>query len=108
LAPGRVTAAESAEAIVDALQNYDATTDFVADFRQETAVKTLTVPQSRRQALLQASRKMLWSYDTPKDNSSWRTGIISFYQRAEPGDQEPAQNAFRGDIRCRFRLAWEI
>ena len=38
----RAAETNSAEPIVDALQRtYDATVDFVADFRQETEVKTL-------------------------------------------------------------------
>src|SRR3970282_648394 len=40
--PGAAADAQSADAVVDSLQtNYDATVDFVADFRQETEVKTL-------------------------------------------------------------------
>jgi outer membrane lipoprotein-sorting protein len=63
-------AAEStnADAIVNSLQkNYDTTTDFVADFRQETEVKTLnrSLKASGKLSFKRPGR-MLWSYDEPK------------------------------------------
>ena len=55
----------SAEAIVDKLQqNYDATADFVADFRQETEVKTLNRSLKAFGKLsFKRLGKMLWRYE---------------------------------------------
>ncbi|HUR71091.1 MAG TPA: outer membrane lipoprotein carrier protein LolA, partial [Candidatus Limnocylindrales bacterium] len=54
----------SAEPIVDALQKtYDATVDFVADFRQETEVKTLGRSlKASGKVSYKRPGKMFWNY----------------------------------------------
>ena len=58
----------SADQIVDSLQkNYDATVDFVADFRQETEVKTLNRNlKAWGKLTFKRPGKMLWRYEEPK------------------------------------------
>ena len=59
---------KNAEAIVDSLQkNYDTTTDFTADFQQETEVKNInrTLKASGKLSFKRPG-KMLWNYDEPK------------------------------------------
>src|SRR5215510_7209398 len=57
----------SADQIVDSLQkNYDATIDFIADFRQETEVKTLNRKLiSTGKQYFKRPGKMLWLYEEP-------------------------------------------
>ena len=82
---GLSAAAESngADVVVDALQkNYDATSDFVADFRQETEVKTLnrTMKASGKLSFKRPGR-MLWRYDEPKNQFVLTDGKhLYFYQ----------------------------
>ena len=62
------TESRSADQIVDSLQkNYDATVDFVADFRQETEVKTLNRKlKASGKLYFKRPGKMLWRYEEPK------------------------------------------
>ena len=104
------TSAESggAEAVVDALQkNYDATVDFVADFRQETEVKTLNRSLKASGKLsFKRPGKMLWRYEEPKDQFVLTDGKHLYFYQPEQNQviKSPLKNAFRGDIPLSFLL----
>ena len=98
----------SAEQIVDGLQkNYDATVDFVADFRQETEVKTLN-RNLKAWGKLSFKRpgKMLWSYDEPKGQFVLADGKHLYFYQPEQNQiiKSPLKNAFRSDIPLSFLL----
>src|SRR5918992_1885949 len=108
--PPAALAAESgtADAIVDRLQrNYEATNDFVADFQQETEVKTLnrTLKTSGKLSYKRPG-KMLWRYDTPKDQFVLADGKHLYFYQPEQNQiiKSPLQNAFRTDIPLSFLL----
>lgn len=106
--PGRAAETNSAEPIVDALQRtYDATVDFVADFRQETEVKTLgrSLKASGKLSFKRPG-KMLWTYDTPKGQFVLADGKHLFFYQPEQNQviKSPLKNAFRGDIPLSFLL----
>ena len=67
-AESSATETRSGDQIVDSLQkNYDATVDFVADFRQETEVKTLNRKlKASGKLYFKRPGKMLWRYEEPK------------------------------------------
>jgi outer membrane lipoprotein carrier protein len=103
-------AAESlnAESVVDALQkSYDATVDFVADFRQETEVKTLnrTMKASGKLSFKRPG-KMLWRYDEPKNQFVLADGKYLYFYQPDQNQviKSPLKNAFRGDIPLSFLL----
>ena len=92
----------AADAIVDSLQkNYDATTDFVADFRQETEVKNLnrTLKASGKLSFKRPGQ-MHWLYEEPKGQFVLADGKhLYFYQPAQHQViKSPLTNAFLGDI----------
>lgn len=98
----------SAEQIIDSLQkNYDATVDFVADFRQETEVKTLN-RNLKAWGKLSFKRpgKMLWSYDEPKGQLVLADGKHLYFYQPEQNQiiKSPLKNAFRSDIPLSFLL----
>jgi len=98
----------SAEPIVDRLQkSYDATQDFVADFRQETEVKTLnrTLKASGKLSFKRPG-KMLWRYDEPKGQFVLADGKHLYFYQPEQNQviKSPLKNAFRGDIPLSFLL----
>lgn len=106
----RLSAAEknAAEPIVDSLQkNYDATADFIADFRQETEVKTLnrTLKTSGKLSFKRPG-KMLWRYDEPKDQFVLADGKHLYFYQPDQNQviKSPLKNAFRGDIPLSFLL----
>ncbi len=98
----------NADAIVDKLQkNYDATTDFVADFRQETEVKTLNRSLKASGKLsFKRPGKMLWRYDEPKGQFVLADGKHLYFYQPEQNQviKSPLKNAFRGDIPLSFLL----
>jgi outer membrane lipoprotein carrier protein len=103
-------AAESGGAlpIVDRLQqNYDATVDFVADFRQETEVKSLnrSLKASGKMSFKRPG-KMLWRYDTPKGQFVLTDGQHLYFYQPEQNQiiKSPLKNAFRTDIPLSFLL----
>ena len=106
--PGQAQAAENADAIVEALQkNYDATTDFVADFRQETQVKTLNRSLNANGKIsYKRPGKMLWNYENPKGQFVLADGKHLYYFQPEQNQviKSPLKNAFRGDIPLSFLL----
>lgn len=106
----RLSAAEknAAEPIVDSLQkNYDATADFIADFRQETEVKTLnrTLKTSGKLSFKRPG-KMLWRYDEPKGQFVLADGKHLYFYQPDQNQviKSPLKNAFRGDIPLSFLL----
>ncbi len=108
LQSGRAAETNSAEPIVDALQRtYDATVDFVADFRQETEVKTLgrSLKASGKLSFKRPG-KMLWNYETPKGQFVLADGKHLFFYQPEQNQviKSPLKNAFRGDIPLSFLL----
>jgi outer membrane lipoprotein carrier protein len=98
----------NADAIVDKLQkNYDATVDFVADFRQETEVKTLNRSlKSSGKLSFKRPGKMLWRYDQPKGQFVLADGKHLYFYQPEQNQviKSPLKNAFRGDIPLSFLL----
>ena len=98
----------SAEQIVDSLQkNYDATADFVADFRQETDVKTLNRSLKAWGKLsFKRPGKMLWRYEEPKGQFVLADGKNLFFYQPEQNQviKSPLKNAFRSDIPLSFLL----
>ncbi len=108
LQSSRAAETNSAEPIIDALQRtYDATVDFVADFRQETEVKTLgrSLKASGKLSFKRPG-KMLWNYDTPKGQFVLADGKHLFFYQPEQNQviKSPLKNAFRGDIPLSFLL----
>jgi outer membrane lipoprotein carrier protein len=110
LSIGRLHAAEknSAEPIVDRLQkNYDATADFVADFYQETEVKTLNrTLKTGGKLSFKRPGKMLWRYDEPKGQFVVADGNHLYFYQPDQNQviKSPLKNAFRGDIPLSFLL----
>lgn len=107
--PGLLHGADSsADAIVDALQkNYDATSDFVADFTQETAVKALNRSlKAKGKITYKRPGKMLWRYDEPKGQFVLADGKHLYFFQPEQNQviKSPLKNAFRGDIPLSFLL----
>ncbi len=104
----RAGESESADAVVDRLQrNYDATSDFVADFSQETEVKTLNrALKTSGKLTYKRPGKMLWRYDTPKDQFVLADGKHLYFYQPEQNQiiKSPLQNAFRTDIPLSFLL----
>jgi outer membrane lipoprotein carrier protein len=101
-------AAENAggEHILDKLQkNYDATVDFVADFRQETEVKTLNRNlKAWGQLSFKRPGKMLWRYEEPKGQFVLADGKHLYFYQPEQNQiiKSPLKNAFRSDIPLSF------
>ena len=108
LQSGRAAETASADAIVDALQrSYDATVDFVADFRQETDVKTLGRSlKASGKVSFKRPGKMLWTYETPKGQFVLADGKHLYFYQPEQNQviKSPLKNAFRGDIPLSFLL----
>jgi outer membrane lipoprotein carrier protein len=110
VSPVAVGAAETGDAgaVVERLQrNYDATTDFTADFRQETEVKTLNRSLKASGKLsFKRPGKMLWHYDTPKDQFVLADGKHLYFYQPEQNQiiKSPLKNAFRTDIPLSFLL----
>jgi outer membrane lipoprotein carrier protein len=106
--PARAADSGSADAIVERLQrNYDATADFVANFQQETEVKTLNrTLKSAGKLWYKRPGKMLWRYDTPKDQFVLADGKHLYFYQPEHNQiiKSPLQNAFRTDIPLSFLL----
>jgi outer membrane lipoprotein carrier protein len=110
LAGSETFAAEdkSAGPILDRLQKtYDAGADFVADFRQETAVKTLNRSlKAFGKVTFKRPGKMLWRYDEPKGQFVLADGTHLYFYQPEQNQviKTPLKNAFRSDIPLSFLL----
>ena len=98
----------NAESVVDALQkSYDSTVDFVADFRQETEVKTLNrTMKATGKISFKRPGKMLWRYDEPKNQFVLADGKHLYFYQPDQNQviKSPLKNAFRGDIPLSFLL----
>lgn len=99
---------KNADAIVDSLQkNYEATVDFVADFRQETEVKTLNRNlKASGQVSFKRPGKMFWRYEEPKGQFVLADGKYLYFYQPEQNQiiKSPLKNAFRSDIPLSFLL----
>lgn len=97
-----------AETIVESLQrNYDATSDFTADFRQETEVKNLNrTLKASGKVWFKRPGKMLWRYEEPKGQFVLADGNHLYFYQPEQNQviKSPLKNAFRGDIPLSFLL----
>ena len=109
--PGRQSFAvdsKSADVIVDNLQkNYDATTDFTADFRQETEVKTLNRSlKAWGKLFFKRPGKTLWQYEEPKGQFVLADGKHLYFFQPEQNQiiKGPLKNAFRSDVPLSFLL----
>jgi outer membrane lipoprotein carrier protein len=102
------TESGSADPIVDRLQkNYDATVDFIADFQQETAVKTLNRKlKASGKLYFKRPGKMLWRYEEPKGQFVLADGKNLYFYQPEQDQviKSPLKNAFRSDIPLSFLL----
>ena len=102
------TESRTADQIVDSLQkNYDATVDFVADFRQETEVKTLNRRlKASGKLYFKRPGKMLWRYEEPKGQVVLADGKNLYFYQPEQNQviKSPLKNAFRSDIPLSFLL----
>ena len=98
----------SAEQIIDSLQkNYDATADFIADFRQETEVKTLNRKlKASGKLYFKRPGKMLWRYEEPKGQFVLADGKNLYFYQPDQNQviKSPLKNAFRTDIPLSFLL----
>lgn len=107
-APSLAADSGGAEQIVDSLQkSYDATVDFVADFRQETEVKTLNRGLKAWGKLsFKRPGKMLWRYEEPKGQIVLADGKHLYFYQPEQNQviKSPLKNAFRSDIPLSFLL----
>jgi outer membrane lipoprotein carrier protein len=103
-------AAESpgGEQIIDSLQkNYDAMVDSVADFRQETEVKTLNRHlKAWGKVSFKRPGKMLWRYEEPKGQFVLADGKNLYFYQPEQNQiiKSPLKNAFRSDIPLSFLI----
>jgi outer membrane lipoprotein carrier protein len=99
---------KSAEAIVDSLQKtYETTPDFVADFRQETEVKTLNRNlKAWGNVSFKRPGKMLWRYEEPKGQFVLADGKHLYFYQPEQNQiiKSQLKNAFRSDIPLSFML----
>lgn len=109
--PGILGAAEEPknhQAIVEGLQkSYDSIIDFVADFRQETEIKTLDRNiKAWGKVYYKRPGKMLWRYEEPKGQWVLADGKSLYYY--QPGEKQvlksPLKNAFRSDVPLSFLL----
>jgi outer membrane lipoprotein carrier protein len=102
--PGVAAGSNQAEAIIERLQkNYDLMADFVADFRQETDVKTL---KASGKVSFKRPGKMLWLYEEPKGQFVLADGKHLYFYQPDQNQviKSPLKNAFRGDIPLSFLL----
>ncbi len=108
-APVMGSAEETKEkSVVDNLQkNYDAVVDFVAEFRQETEIKTLNRSlRARGKLYFKRPGKMLWRYEEPQGQWVLADGKNFYFYQPEQGQiiKSPLKNAFRSDIPLSFLL----
>lgn len=105
---GLAAESRSADQIIESLQkNYDATVDFVADFRQETQVKTLNrALKAWGKLSFKRPGKMLWRYEEPKGQFVLADGKHLYFYQPEQNQiiKTPLKNAFRSDIPLSFLL----
>src|SRR5919106_3556780 len=105
---GLAAEGKSADAIVDSLQkSYETTADFVANFRQETEVKTLNRNlKAWGQVSFKRPGKMFWRYEEPKGQFVLADGKHLYFYQPEQNQiiKSPLKNAFRSDIPLSFLI----
>lgn len=103
-----VTGQSHEKSVVDNLQkSYDSAADFVADFRQETEIKTLNRSlQAWGKLYFKRPGKMLWRYEEPQGQWVLADGKNFYFYQPEQGQiiKSPLKNAFRSDIPLSFLL----
>jgi outer membrane lipoprotein carrier protein len=96
------------ETIVERLQkSYDAVSDFVAEFRQETEIKTLSrILKARGKVYFKRPGKMLWRYEEPPKQWVLADGNSLYLYQPEQSQilKSPLKAAFRSDIPLSFLL----
>jgi outer membrane lipoprotein carrier protein len=96
------------EGVIKNLQKtYDAAVDFVADFRQETMVKTLNRSlQSYGKVYFKRPGKMLWRYEEPQGQWVLADGKNFYFYQPDQRQilKSPLKNAFRSDVPLSFLL----
>lgn len=94
--------------MIERLQrSYDSAVDFVADFRQETEVKTLNRNlKAWGKVYFKRPGRMLWRYDEPKGQLVLADGKSLYYYQPEQRQviKTPLKNAFRSDTPLSFLL----
>ena len=99
---------KSEEYVIDSLQkSYDSAVDFVAEFRQETELKTLNrTLKAWGKLYFKRPGRMLWQYDEPKGQFVLADGKSLYFYQPEQGQviKSPLKNAFRSDIPLSFLL----
>ena len=106
--PGSAGEIKDADAVADALQKrVNSTAEFVADFRQETEIKTLgkTIKASGKVYFKRPGR-MLWRYDEPKGQYVAADGTHLYMYQPEQAQviKTPLRSAFRSDVPLSFLL----
>lgn len=111
LAPNPLASAgeiKDEEYVIESLQkSYDSAVDFVADFRQETELKTLSRNlKAWGKLYFKRPGRMLWQYEEPKGQLVLADGKSLYYYQPEQGQviKSPLKNAFRSDIPLSFLL----
>lgn len=96
------------ETVVERLQkSYDAVSDFVAEFSQETEIKTLSRSlKARGKVYFKRPGKMLWRYDEPPKQWVLADGNSLYLYQPEQSQilKSPLKSAFRSDIPLSFLL----
>jgi len=98
---------EEAHVIESLQKSYDSAVDFVADFQQETELKTLTRSlKGWGKLYFKRPGRMLWRYDEPKGQFVLADGKSLYYYQPGQGQvmKSPLKNAFRSDIPLSFLL----
>ncbi|MGH7846215.1 MAG: LolA family protein, partial [Candidatus Binatia bacterium] len=107
-APAFAGEIRDADAVAEALQKkVNSTAEFVADFRQETEIKTLgkTIKASGKVYFKRPGR-MLWRYDEPKGQYLAADGNHLYMYHPEQAQiiKTPLRSAFRSDVPLSFLL----
>lgn len=96
------------DAVADALQKrVNSTAEFVADFRQETEIKTLgRTIKSAGKVFFKRPGRMLWRYDEPKGQYVVADGKYLYLYQPEQAQviKTPLRSAFRSDVPLSFLL----
>ena len=106
-----LTAAEEVkieDRVVENLQkSYEATVDFVADFRQETELKTINrTLKAWGKVSFKRPGRMLWRYEEPKGQWVLADGKSLYYYQPEEKQvlKTPLKSAFRSDVPLSFLI----
>ena len=106
--PGAAVETKTEEVVIESLQkSYDSAVDFVAEFRQETELKTLArTLKGWGKIYFKRPGRMLWQYDEPKGQFVLADGKSLYYYQPEQGQviKSPLKNAFRSETPLSFLL----